>query len=1371
MGKASISIAVSGSYNGSAIERAQKSLDRMAKSAAASSDTVAKSMMESGAKTAELGGKLYNLGESIDQTGQTLTKGLTAPLAAAGAGALAAAVDFDSAGSKIDAACGDATQGAETLKNVGRNLYKDGWGDSMGQLSDSLIRAREILGDLSETDMSYAVEGALTLEKAYGSDFSESLRGVNVLMDKFGLSATEATDLMVSGTQRGLDYTKELGDNLSEYSGRWADAGMSASQYFSLLEAGAQGGAYQLDKVGDFLNEFLTSLTDGRMEEGIGSFSQGTQDVFNGFKEGGASAQDVLNAVIGELSQMPDEYQKSQIASELWSSLGEDNAMSMITALSGVQDTFTDVSGSAEQAGDKINDSLQGKATQAIRTAQEAFEPFASVAVDMLGGAADAAKGAAEEFSKLDSGTQNLIVGAGLLAAAAGPVISVGGKMVKGAGNIATAYGKLKQDVATYADALTTTNTVALEAYNKQDKYNKALSKNPAVKAAGGVEQYVGAVKNANAATADYNSAVSKLNREQSKGSKANSERIAALQSEVTQTKKVMEATKGTVAGYQASATAATTSTAAVKAQSVAMKAAAVAGTALKAALATCIPIAIITGITALVGYFQQADEKAKTFKAATEGLTAATEKGAQAANDGAGALQNYGGSAETAKADIDGMLDSQAQLAQTITDTNTTAAAQTSQLQAAYSAIQQYANHSDLSTDAQNRLKAAVETVNSMCGTQISVTDAANGKLADENGAIENVTQSLGDYINKKLEQIQVDAQQQNLSALYQQQSEDIAELAKAQKAYNDAYGDMETNAQQYYDLMLSQGVPITMEQARKTVEASAANSQLAKDVQTAQSALDSVNTSINNVSSSMTAQAAAADGANQSMQNMVLASPVVTSAMNALGGNVNDFANDLSNAGVSVETFRSLNEQQLTQLVADWDGTGQSIVDSLNNMGVGMNDAGLSAATALANGMASGKLNVDTSREILKAAATGDWSSVTQKFAENGANLPQTISDAITSNSFKASGATNQMLSAVALVLTGGDVKAAAELLGHDIDQGLADGIMNGTLSEEQSRMLGEDVIAKAKDSLESHSPSQAFYRIGTDIDAGLANGISGDQQSPLNTIFQLGQSLVQKVSGLPGSMNQTGSSASRSLASGIGANRGSVASNAASLDSAARGGVSGLAGQMGSAGSSASSRFASGIGAGVGSTRSNANSVANAASSMSSVGNLYTSGSHLVSNFASGIRSGVNWVWNAAVSVANAAKRALGFSVPEAGPWSGSEKGGVTSGLHLAQNFAEGMRMGVGAVDAASTQLAAAASPDASTQTVTYRASYRTQREQRQREDIARLSANLTAIENLLREIASKDGGVYMDSDMVSASLAKRSVITARGRGYSL
>ncbi len=1288
MGKASISIAISGSYNGSAVERAEKSLDRLAVKTAAAEGSMSKSWVEAGSKAAELGGKIYNLGDSMERAGDTLTRGLTLPLAAAGAGAIAAATDFDAAGSKIDAACGEATKSAEVLKEVGSGLYKDGWGESMDAIASSAIRAREILGDLSETDMSYAIEGAMTLEQAYGSDFAESLRGVNVLMDKFGLSATEATDLMVAGTQRGLDYTKELGDNLSEYSGRWADAGMSASQYFSLLEAGAQGGAYQLDKVGDFLNEFLTSLSDGRMEEGIAQFSQGTQATFESFKEGGASAQDVLNAVVGELATMPDEYSKAQIASELWSSLGEDNAMSMITALAGVDDTFTDVGGAAQDAGDKISDNLANKATSALRTAQEAALPFASVAVDVLGNVADTAKGAAEGFSELDEGTQNMVVSAGLLAAAAGPVLSVGGRIVKGAGSVVTAYGRAKQEIAVYADALTTTNAASLKAYQGNEKLAKALERNPAAKAAGGVQQYIDAVTDANKKTSDYSTSVKRLEREQQKGSKANTELVENLKKEVSERKSAADAAKGTVEGYKASAAAAQTSTAAVTAQSVAMKAAAVAGTALKAVLATAIPVLAITAITSLVSYFQQADEKARTFTAATEGLTSATEKGVSASNAGAEALEGYGQSAGVAKVDIDEMLESQAQLAETISDTNVSASAQMAQLQQAYSTIQQYANQSDLSTDAQARLKTAVETVNDLCGTQIEVTDAANGALSDGNGAIQDVTSSLGAYIDQKMQQIQIDAQQQNLSALYQQQAEDITALTQAQQAYNDKQQERDEYIQNYIDTC-GPYVTNAEEMAESAWEASLANSDEAKAVEEAQAALDACNTSIDNVSSSMSAQAAIADGSSTSMRNMVLASSTVSTAMNAVGGDINDFATDLSNAGVSVSTFRSLNDEQLAQLVASWDGTSESIVTALDGMGVEMGDAGLNAATALANGMASGQVDVDSATSILKAAATGDWSSVSSQMSSAGISLPQSVADGITSNSFAASGATNTMLSMIALQLTGGDVPAAAQLLGHDIDQGLADGIANGTLSDEQAALLGEDVINRAKDTLESHSPSQAFYRIGSDVDAGLSNGISGNTSGPLGAIGQLGQSLIDRISGLPGEAQATGSGASGGLSAGLAAGVGSVAASARSLASSASSGVAGTPSDLSGKGRSASSGFASGIGSGVGATRTSADRLSSAASNMGG-GDSWTWGSHLASNFANGISAGISWVSSAAASIAQAAKNAIGFSVPKEGPWSGREKGGETSGLHLAQNFARGMLSGAPAVSSAARAL---------------------------------------------------------------------------------
>ena len=298
----------------------------------AAADDLAESV---GGASDELGGILDGIGAGVlGGIGMQAVESVK-DMALEAVGALAeVGRDYDAAFARIDASCGDAVASADLLKQAGRDLYTDGWGESLDDIAGRLVSVREAMGDLSESDMTYVTEGAMALEQAFGSDFSETVRGANALMDKFGLSARESMDLIAAGTQRGLDYTDELGDNLAEYAGRWGDAGMSASMYFSLLEAGADNGAYSLDKVGDYLNEFMTSLTDGRMEEAIGSFSEGTQATFESFKEGGATAEDVLGAVVGELASMTDEYGKAQLASELWSSLGEDNAMSMIESQS-----------------------------------------------------------------------------------------------------------------------------------------------------------------------------------------------------------------------------------------------------------------------------------------------------------------------------------------------------------------------------------------------------------------------------------------------------------------------------------------------------------------------------------------------------------------------------------------------------------------------------------------------------------------------------------------------------------------------------------------------------------------------------------------------------------------------------------------------------------------------------------------------------------------------------------------------------------------------------------------------------------------------------------------------------------------------------
>lgn len=1372
MGKASISIAISGSYNASAVERAEKSLDRLAVKTAAAEGSMSKSWVEAGSKAAEAGGRIYSAGQQVADAGDAMTAGVTVPLAAIGTAATKTAIDFESSMSRVSGALNDPSANMEELRQLALDMGADTVfsaseaGAAMEELAKGGLTAADIKGGALKTTMDLAAAGSLQLAEAANVTVQA--------MGAFGLTADEtgeAANALAGAAAASSADVADLTQGLSQVSAQAHSAGWSIQDTTAVLGAFADAGIRGSD-AGTSLKTMLQRLaapTDksAAMMESLGI---NVRDA-NGNMLDAAGVAGELQA---KLSGLDSATRDAAIQTIFGADASRAALVMMNQGTEGIQ-RYTAATND-QTAAQRLADSQMGETERSIEEMNGAIETASiqvgSALAPAVTDAAEAVGGAADAFSQMDEGTQQTVIGFGLVAAAAGPVLSVAGRITKGVGSMVTAFGRAKQDIATYADALTTTNVASLKAYQGNEKLAKALEKNPAAKAAGGVQKYIDAVTEANTAQSRYNASVRDLEREQKKGSKANSELVESLQKEVSERKSAMDAAKGTVEGYKASATAAQASTTAVTAQSVAMKAASVAATGLKLALATIAPLAIIAGITALVGVFQEAKEHEDNLKAATEGLTAATEKGVSASNAGADALEGYGASAGVAKVDIDEMLESQAQLAQTISDTNTSASAQMAQLQQAYSTIQQYANHTDLANDAQARLRTAVDTVNDLCGTQIQVTDAANGKLADENGAIQDVTASLGSYIDQKIQQIQVDAQQQNLSALYQQQAENITALTQAQQEYNNVYGDMDTMAKNYYDTMAAQGIPITMEQARATIEANAANSKYGQAVKDAQAALDATNTSINNVSSSMTAQAAIADGNALSMQNLVLSSSTVSTAMNAAGGDINDFATDLSNAGVSVESFRSLNDQQLTQLVASWDGTSQSIITTLDNMGIEMGDAGLNAATALANGMQSGTVNVDTATSILKAAATGDWSSVSSQMNSAGISLPQSVADGINANSFTASGATNTMLSMIALQLTGGDVPAAARLLGHDIDQGLANGIANGTLSEEQASLLGEDVISKAKDTLESHSPSQAFYRIGSDVDAGLSNGISGNTSGPLSSIAQLGQQLIDRISGLPGDAQSTGSRASSGLSSGLAAGIGAVSSSARSLASSASSGVSGTPSDLSSKGRSASSNFASGIGSGVGSTRSNARSLASAASNMQNAGNSYGWGSHLASNFASGIRAGITWVSNAAWSIVSAAKRAMGFSVPEEGPWSGAEKGGETSGLHLAQNFASGMLKGEGTVSDAARRLASASYFEANgggfssgVRTVGYGAA------QQDGGGDAEVMAMLGEMVNLLREIASKDTNAYIGVDAVSTALAQSSRITARGRGYAV
>ena len=384
--------------------------------------------------------KAAKLSSSFKKAGTAATVTLTAPVVAAGKAVFGVASDYEQANARIAAAFGVSGEEAERFSGIGKRIYEGGWGQSLDEVNDALIQCKSTLRDVSDEDLQTVTTNALMLSDTFGADVNESIRGTNALMEGFGLSATEASDLLTAGMQRGLNYTDELGDNLSEYSVRWGEAGMSASEYFSLLEAGTSNGAYNLDKVGDYLNEFLTALSDGRMEESIGSFSEGTQEVFENFKNGSATAEDMLQAVLGDLTQMPNEYDKAALASTLWSSLGEDNAMGMIESLAGVQDSFGDVAGAAQQAQEAASDSFAVKSQEAMRELQGSIEPLGEPLLNIATNVAGVVKSFSEWFAGIGEDGQTAVLVIAAIVAAIGPVLSTVGTIISVVPQIGAAF-------------------------------------------------------------------------------------------------------------------------------------------------------------------------------------------------------------------------------------------------------------------------------------------------------------------------------------------------------------------------------------------------------------------------------------------------------------------------------------------------------------------------------------------------------------------------------------------------------------------------------------------------------------------------------------------------------------------------------------------------------------------------------------------------------------------------------------------------------------------------------------------------------------------------------------------------------------------
>ena len=296
--------------------------------------------------------------------------------------AVSAYAETETAVSKVNAYFGETGEAAEASAEIVKNVYGSGVGQSMNAVAEAVIMVKKNLGDLGATDLTNLTKQALTLEELYGIDMNETLRGVNSLMKQYGLTAQEAMDYIVRGTQNGLDKTNELGDNLSEYAGKFEQAGYSASEYFQLLQNGLQGGAYNLDKVNDAINEVTTRLADGTIGDSIDLYSQKTQSLFLAWQNGEATQKQVIDSIVADIGNCTSQQEALNMAAQAFGTMAEDGNLKFITSLTSVGETYDSVAGSAENLFSQTQTPMQEMEAN-TRKLQQALVPLGEKIVEL----------------------------------------------------------------------------------------------------------------------------------------------------------------------------------------------------------------------------------------------------------------------------------------------------------------------------------------------------------------------------------------------------------------------------------------------------------------------------------------------------------------------------------------------------------------------------------------------------------------------------------------------------------------------------------------------------------------------------------------------------------------------------------------------------------------------------------------------------------------------------------------------------------------------------------------------------------------------------------------------------------------------------
>lgn len=382
-------------------------------------------------KTATAEQKMKGLSSAMGKTGSVLNKTVTLPLLGVGAAAVKTSADFESAMSQVAATMGTTTDKIEDLRQTAIRMgsttsftAKEA-AEGLNILAMSGLNAEEQMAALPSV-LDLAAAGALSLDSAAGY-VTATVKGFADSMD----NAAYYTDIMAKGATMANTDVNMLGVAMSDASATANNYGQSAeSMTLSLLRLAEQNvtGAEAATALNRAMMDLYTPTSSAKKtldELGISAYdSTGKARDFN----------DIVDELNDSFSRMSDEeanVTKNAIFTTYGLQAFNKMTVSSTEKVNDFKKGLSEAGGSAAQQAQTQLDNLKGSITLMTSALEGAGIIIGDYFVPYIRKAADFINKVATRFNELSKEQKDNVVRWVAIAAAAGPVLSIGSKLIK----------------------------------------------------------------------------------------------------------------------------------------------------------------------------------------------------------------------------------------------------------------------------------------------------------------------------------------------------------------------------------------------------------------------------------------------------------------------------------------------------------------------------------------------------------------------------------------------------------------------------------------------------------------------------------------------------------------------------------------------------------------------------------------------------------------------------------------------------------------------------------------------------------------------------------------------------------------------------